>query len=95
MQIRLIIRLDEPLLIARRALAGNWFDTRPFIPGSTIRGALAELAAVQNDLTEKETYHNFVALFLRGGVIFPVLYPAYWLQSNIYPTIPLHGPNYM
>ena len=87
-QIRLIIRLDEPLLIARRALAGNWFDTRPFIPGSTIRGALAELAAVQNDLTEKETYHNFVALFLRGGVIFPVLYPAYWLQSNIYPTIP-------
>lgn len=88
MRVKLIIRLDEPLLISQRASAGNWFDTRPIIPGTTIRGALAALAATRCNLTNKNTYHDFVMLFLRGGITFPVLYPAYMLQSNIYPTLP-------
>lgn len=87
-RVRLIIRLDEPLLISRRASAGNWFDTRTIIPGTTIRGAIASLAAANCDFADKNTYHDFVKLFLRGGVTFPVLYPAYLLQSNVYPTVP-------
>ncbi len=88
LQVRIILRLDEPLLISRRASAGNWFDTCPFIPGTTFRGALAALAAARCDLTNEKTYRDFVALFLRGGVIFPTLFPAYLLQSHIYPTVP-------
>jgi len=83
-----VVRLDEPLLIAERASAGNQFDTRPFIPGSVLLGALAGLAAERCDLAESKAYHDFVALFLRGVVTFPMLYPAYHYSDNLYPTIP-------
>ncbi len=85
---RLIVRLDEPLLIANRAPAGNQFDTRDAIPGSVILGALAERAAVHNDLTNAEVYSQFVSLFLRGNAIFPTLYPAHEISGDIYPSIP-------
>ncbi len=89
LRFRLIIRLDEPLLIANRAMAGNWFSTRSFIPGSTIRGALAALAASRCDLADKKTYRDFVELFFRGAITFPILYPAYLVEKKfIYPTIP-------
>jgi CRISPR-associated protein Csx10 len=87
-RVRFIVRLDEPLVIAERAAAGNQFDTRHTIPGSVVRGALAGLAARRNDLEDPQTYGEFVALFLRGGITFPNLYPAYHHENNLYPTAP-------
>jgi CRISPR-associated protein Csx10 len=69
-RVRFVVRLDEPLVIAERAAAGNQFDTRHVIPGGAIRGALAGRAARRNDLSDSQTYAEFVALFLRGGVTF-------------------------
>jgi len=86
--IRMIVRLDEPLLIAQRAESGNQFDTRPLIPGSALLGALAGMAAERCKLADQSDYRDFVALFLRGGIAFPMLYPAYYGSSNIYPAIP-------
>ncbi len=87
-RVRVIVRLDEPLLIAERAPAGNQFDTRSFIPGGTVLGVLANLAAQRCDLTNPDEYRDFITLFLRGGVTFPVLYPAYEYSNFLYPTIP-------
>jgi CRISPR-associated protein Csx10 len=87
-RVRFVVRLDEPLVIAERAAAGNQFDTRHVIPGGVIRGALAGRAARRNDLSDPQTYTEFVALFLRGGVTFPNLYLAHHDNNNLYPTIP-------
>lgn len=87
-RLRLIIRLDEPLLIARRAPAGNHFEARNFIPGRVILGALASIAARHNRLMQDEVYRDFVLLFLRGGITFSSLYPALFSENYLYPTIP-------
>ncbi len=87
-RIRIIVRLDEPLIIAERAPAGNQFDTLSYIPGSAVLGSLAGQAAERCDLANPDKYHDFVALFLRGGMMFPILYPAHEFSDNLYPTIP-------
>jgi len=87
-RLRLILHLDEPLLIARRAPAGNHFEAREVIPGSVILGALASIVASHNDLMRDDVYRDFVSLFLRGGVTFPTLYPALFSNNYLYPTIP-------
>jgi CRISPR-associated protein Csx10 len=88
-RVRFVVRLDEPLVIAERAAAGNQFDTRHVIPGGVIRGALAGRAARRSDLTDPQTYGEFAALFLRGGITFPNLYPAFYHETNLYPAIPV------
>lgn len=87
-RVRIILRLDEPVLIAERAPAGNQFETRPFIPGTSILGALANLAAARADLSNPQHYRDFVCLFRRGGVFFSPLYPAHEYRNFLYPTIP-------
>lgn len=87
-RVMMIVRLDEPLLIAQRASAGNQYDTRPFIPGNLLMGALAGMAAERCDLANPKIYHDFIEIFLRGGIKFPMLYPGYYYSSNLYPTIP-------
>ncbi|MEW6664389.1 MAG: RAMP superfamily CRISPR-associated protein [Thermodesulfobacteriota bacterium] len=89
-RVRIIVRLDEPVIVAERAPAGNQFDTLPYIPGGVVLGALAGKVAECCDLANPDEYHDFVALFLRGGMIFPTLYTAYEYCDNLYPTIP--GP---
>lgn len=84
----LIVHLDEPLVIARRAPAGQQFEARESIPGTVILGALANEAAHRQNLTDPETYARFIALFVRGGVMFPTLYPADESNGDIYPAIP-------
>lgn len=88
-RMRLIVRLDEPLIIAERAPAGNQYDSRPYVPGGAVLGTLAGLAAERCDLSAPDEYHRFVALFLRGGVTFAMLYPANEYRDNLYPTIPV------
>ncbi|RJQ27237.1 MAG: hypothetical protein C4589_08855 [Peptococcaceae bacterium] len=84
-----IARLDEPLIIAERSPAGNQYDTRLFIPGPAFRGGLASLAAQRADLGAADSYSDFLAVFLREGVWFTALYPAYHRNSYLYPSIPL------
>ena len=84
----LIARLDEPLIISEKAEAGNEFYTVNYIPGSSIRGALAGRVAAQHDLDQAEVYAAFVRLFFRGGVVFPSLYPARREDKRIYPALP-------
>jgi CRISPR-associated protein Csx10 len=87
LRFRVIMRLDEPLILAERAVAGNSFDTRQFIPGTVFLGALAKAAAERCDLNEPQNYKDFVALFLRGEVAFPSLYPALYFNDNLYSPI--------
>ncbi|MDY6876468.1 MAG: RAMP superfamily CRISPR-associated protein [Chloroflexota bacterium] len=74
-RLRVLIRLDEPLIIAKRASAGNQFHTQLAIPGKTLWGALAARAAERFDLEDPVTYDAFIDLFLRESVRFPTLYP--------------------
>ncbi len=88
-RVRLFVRTDEPLLIAKRAEAGNQFDSLSVITGQVIRGALAWRAARRYDLSDRqsETYTAFVLTFLRDDVLFPDLYPAEFVASALRPTI--------
>lgn len=90
-RLRLVVRADEPLLLARRAEAGNEFDTLQTIPGAALRGALAHrVARRQGGLAEGEAaYAEFVALFFRGGVRCSMLLPAKRDEDGLYPTVPL------
>lgn len=86
---RLLIRTDEPLIVAGRSEAGNQFDTVTAIPGTTVRGAFAVQVARQHDLSQPAIYEQFVQLFERGQIQFPFLYPTY--QSgprDLYSAIP-------
>jgi len=93
---RLVVRADEPLLIAQRAEAGNQFESRPFITGAAVRGAFAWLAARRNgldpaqdpDYRESSVYQDFVDIFVRGGIQFPCLYPGRYENRTVYPAVP-------
>jgi CRISPR-associated protein Csx10 len=96
---RIIVRLDEPLIVADRATAGNRFASHLAIPGKALRGALAHRAAQQLDLqdTGSDTYAAFVDLFLRDAVRFPTLYPllnADKKDPGHYPVIPTPGDGF-
>ena len=96
-RLQVLARLDEPLIIAKRASAGNQFRTQPAIPGKSLRGALAAQAAERFDLEDAATYDAFVDLFLRGSVDFPVLYPLHQVKEEgeeangtvLYPAAPV------
>ena len=79
-RLRVLLRTDEPLLIARRAEAGNQFETMESIPGSVLRGALAwrlaRLAGSRLDDHKSVEYRNFAALFFQDAVRFSTLLPV-------------------
>jgi CRISPR-associated protein Csx10 len=87
-RLRIIVRLDEPLLIAQRSSAGNQYDTRSFIHGGIVMGAFAAMAAENCDLNNKMNYCDFIEIFLRMGIKFSMLYPGYYQSSSLYPSIP-------
>ncbi|CCQ93986.1 conserved hypothetical protein [[Clostridium] ultunense Esp] len=88
LRLRMIAYLDEPLLIAQRAAAGNRYDTQTHISGSVVLGALATLAAQRNNMSDPATYQDFVSLFLRGDLRCSMLYPAHYNNDFLYPTVP-------
>ena len=92
LRMRLIARLDEPLLIASRTEVGNQFESLPMITGQTLRGALAFKAFRRFLLSDKEgkPYEWFTRVFLRGGVTFPTLYPVMLIHGgDLYsPAVP-------
>ncbi len=91
-RMRVLIRLDEPLLVARRAEAGNQYETLETIPGSVLRGALAwRIARRLGDRLKGVAYQNFVDLFFRDTVRFSALTPIEIQKDNRtigYPSIP-------
>lgn len=88
-RLRILLRTDEPLLIAERAEAGNQFETILSINGSTLRGALAQRAAAQLDLEDETTYTNFENLFWRAQIRFSALLPTFRpAGEKVYAMIP-------
>lgn len=97
---RVIIRTDEPALIARRSEAGNMFDGVDYINGSTLWGALASAAAekwrfsgrvdagADAAFRDSQAYQAFRRLFLRGEVRISPCYPANLVLVNLVPMIP-------
>lgn len=86
---RLIVRLDEPVVLSRRSEAGNMFDSKDEISGVTVLGAFAALAASRWNLKNPQIYQQFLRIFRRGAVRFMPLYVAYVDQKKeIFPTIP-------
>lgn len=85
---RVVLRLDEPVLVAQRSAAGNRFETHTFIPGTVLWGALASLAARHLDRDTREKDSQFVDVFLRGGLKCSALYPAYYAHGFLSPTCP-------
>jgi len=90
-----VARLDEPFVIARRAEAGNAYESVSFIPGGAVLGALANRAARYLGLRafDVEKYQpapqDFVKLFVRGGVAITGLMPADADLANnaLYPSM--------
>jgi CRISPR-associated protein Csx10 len=94
-RLRVLLRADEPLLVARRAEAGNQFETLESIPGSVLRGALAwrvaRRAAKKLGDDDSDEYKNFVDLFFRDAIRFSPLLPvevSYSDRHHGHPTIP-------
>lgn len=76
--VRVILRNDEPLLMARRAEAGNQFESLSVISGSVLRGALAwRVAQHLGDKLEggQTEYDAFRTLFFSYRVRFSTLLP--------------------
>lgn len=87
----MMVRTDEPILVAQRAEAGNQFDGLGYIPGFVLRGAFASLVATRHDLNDATLHQIFTRLFFRDGVRFSSLTPAYKVGDSLpylYPTIP-------
>lgn len=89
----LLLRTDEPILISRRAAAGNEFEALDYIAGTVIRGALATRIAQRHDLQQPELYQEFVRLFYRGGVHCVNCLPGFpkgdgKQVTDLVPTIP-------
>lgn len=88
-RLRLIARADEPVLLARRAEAGNEFESARLIPGTALLGALANRTARRYDLKgEDDARAAFVQLFLRGRVRFSALFPVRFHEEDLIPAIP-------
>lgn len=93
--LRVLVRLDEPLLIARRAEAGNQYETLDVIPGSVLRGALAWRVTRRYggfpDTDNNKVFDQFVELFFNDAVRFSPLMPVEITDKSGklkgYPTI--------
>lgn len=84
-QVRLVVRLDEPVIAGRRPLTGNVLESELFIPGSVLLGALAARALARGAL---ENDGAFLRVFRAGGVRFPDLLPVVRQGNDYLPTLP-------
>lgn len=88
-RLTLFARLEEPVLISRRAEAGNEFETAGSISGTALLGALASRVARRYDLTGNGAAKDaFVKLFLRERLRFSTLFPTRYWEETLIPTIP-------
>ena len=87
---RVLLRTEEPLVLAERMDAGNISGGLDCIPGGVLLGALASRAASKYDLTDETSYGEFISVFKRGNVAYSMLYPADKRDYTVFPSIP--GP---
>lgn len=80
----------EPLALARRPDAGNKLDTQPYVPGSSIRGAIAWKLIREWDLGE-DAHENpvFEDCFLEEHLRFGPLYPAFVSDGELAVGAPM------
>lgn len=83
-QVRIVVRLDEPVIAGRRPLTGNVLESELFIPGSVLLGALAARALAR----ESPEDEAFLRVFRAGGVRFPDLLPVVRVGDDYLPTLP-------
>lgn len=82
-RVQVIARLEEPLLLANRALAGNQFDSLCIMPGNVLLGALA----ARGNFADANHYSRLIQIFRRGIVRFSALFPADGNTGNyLYPA---------
>jgi CRISPR-associated protein Csx10 len=85
----MLLRTDEPLLVARRAAAGNQFEALDYIPGLSIRGAVGASVGARCDLDNNQANRTaFTQLFFRSKVRFSPLYPCHQEEEFVYAAIP-------
>ncbi|MGH8590754.1 MAG: RAMP superfamily CRISPR-associated protein [Gammaproteobacteria bacterium] len=89
LRFRLLARADEPVIVAQRSEAANAYESLLTLPGTSVLGALASLAARATGLpSDKEAPADFITLFARGGVRVTGLHPAQKLRAiSLHPTI--------
>ncbi|NUM73792.1 hypothetical protein HUU40_05475 [candidate division KSB1 bacterium] len=88
LRLRSMVRADEPILVAKRAEAGNEFEALESIPGTAVRGAFAQMAANALARYSDEMRENFMRLFFSEHVRFSPLYPAAQDRASIRPAFP-------
>ncbi|MBI3960147.1 MAG: hypothetical protein HY328_15140 [Chloroflexi bacterium] len=94
-RLRVWMRLDEPLLVSRRADTGNQFESVQSIPGTVLRGALAWRMAyrfgARLENKDDPIYRDFVSLLFGDAMRFSTLLPL-TIDSRdpylAYPTVP-------
>lgn len=77
-RLRLLVHLQEPVLIADKSEKGNAFETLLHIPGAAVLGALATRAArsIRLDNTPGADHQRFSDMFIKGGIQVSGLFPA-------------------
>jgi hypothetical protein len=71
-EIRLAVRLLEPVVAGSRPLVGNLLPSEPFVPGTLLLGALAGRVLAAGHPADEA----FLRAFRGGGVLFPDLVPV-------------------
>ena len=84
-QVRLVLRLDEPVIAGQRPLTGNVLESELFIPGSVLLGALAARALARGGHEEESA---LLRAFRAGGVRFPDLLPVAPVGNEYVPSLP-------
>ena len=85
-QIKYRITSFSPLLFSSNSGDPNMVETLDYIPGTYIRGMLAQEFIKRNRLLDAHKDETFYNLFLRGDVVFTNAYICDNLGQNTYPV---------
>ncbi len=83
-EVRLFLRLEEPVAAGALPLTGNLLEGETFLPGTLLLGALAGRVLAGGGVGEE----RFLRAFRAGAVVFPDLLPAAEADGLAHPTLP-------
>lgn len=83
-EVRLFLRLEEPVAAGALPLTGNLLEGETFLPGTLLLGALAGQVLSGGGADEE----RFLRAFRAGGVLFPDLLPAAEADGLAHATLP-------
>jgi hypothetical protein len=84
-EVRIVVRLDEPVIAGSRPLTGNVLESELYVPGGVLLGALAGRALAQGARDDEAA---FLRVFRAGGVRFPDLLPVVDQGDTFLPAFP-------